>query len=191
MNWKMKKYHTKTFLFVLLLILLICAGAVVFFFTHKEDYTSVETVDTVAHNSYVGAASCRECHPAEHQQWQLSDHFKAMQIANDSSVLGDFNTSYTADGITSRFFKRDGKFFINTQNEKGDYQDYEVLYTFGYYPLQQYITDFPNGKKQVFRQSWDSRKKQWFHQYAGEVIPPDDYLHWTQAGQNWNLMSQH
>lgn len=184
----MKKYHTKTFLFVLLLILLICAGAVVFFFTHKEDYTSVEAVDNVGHNSYVGSASCRECHPNEHHQWQLSDHFKAMQIANDSTVLGDFNTSYTADGITSRFFKRDGKFFINTQNEKGDYQDYEVLYTFGYYPLQQYITDFPNGKKQVFRQSWDSRKKQWFHQYAGEVIPPDDYLHWTQAGQNWNLM---
>mgnify|MGYP001730324144 FL=1 len=111
MNWKMKKYHTKTFLFVLLLILLICAGAVVFFFTHKEDYTSVEAVDNVGHNSYVGSASCRECHPNEHHQWQLSDHFKAMQIANDSTVLGDFNTSYTADGITSRFFKRDGKFF--------------------------------------------------------------------------------
>jgi hypothetical protein len=37
-----------------------------------------------------------------------------MQPANDSTVLGDFNnTSFTADGVTNSFFKKDGKFFIN------------------------------------------------------------------------------
>lgn len=174
------------------LAVLLCLAGITFLFfktTNQETYTSVEDINKETPQDYIGSASCKQCHLKEYNEWTLSDHYKAMQIANDSTVLGNFNNAtYTADGITSRFFKRDGKFFIHTQSEDGSYKDYEVLYTFGYYPLQQYITDFPNGKKQVFRQSWDSRQNKWFHQYTGEVISPDDYLHWTQAGQNWNLM---
>ncbi|MGE5519571.1 MAG: cytochrome c3 family protein, partial [Candidatus Dadabacteria bacterium] len=100
---------------------------------------------------------------------------------------GNFNnTIYTADGITSRFFKKDGKFFINTQGEEGSYHDYEIKYTFGYFPLQQYLVDFPSGKMQATRQSWDSRKNKWFHQYPGQKIPSHDWLHWTGNAQNWN-----
>nr|WP_314288693.1 multiheme c-type cytochrome [uncultured Capnocytophaga sp.] len=166
-------------------------GVIGLFYIGKEEPYSLLSVseEGVSSEGYAGSISCQQCHAKEYKEWTASDHYKAMQVATDSTVLGDFNnTTYTADGITSRFFKRDGKYYINTQGEDGTYGDYEVRYTFGYYPLQQYITDFPNGKKQVFRQSWDSRQHKWFHQYAGEVIPPDDYLHWTRSGQNWNLM---
>ena len=180
----------KPLLYTLILIVLIALFWAAYSYLKTADlYTPLTPLPEEHTVGYTTSAACAQCHPKEYAQWQMSDHFKAMQVATDSTVLGDFNNAtYTADGITSLFFRKDGQFFIRTQNEKGEQQDFPVRYTFGHYPLQQYITDFPNGKKQVFRQCWDSREKRWFHQYGGEVIPPDDYLHWTQSGQNWNLM---
>ncbi|KAA9036081.1 hypothetical protein FW778_19495 [Ginsengibacter hankyongi] len=140
-------------------------------------------------NSYVGDQACKSCHASQYKDWLSSDHFKAMQVANDSTVEGDFNnTSYSADGITSKFFKKGEKYFINTQGNDNKYHDYEIKYTFGYYPLQQYLISFPGEKLQVTRQSWDSKNKKWFHQYAGQKIPSHDWLHWTGNAQNWNTM---
>jgi hypothetical protein len=52
-----------------------------------------------------------------------SGHFKAMMPANDSSVSGDFNNkTLVAEGVSSRFYKKDGKYFINTEGEDGGNQ---------------------------------------------------------------------
>lgn len=151
----------------------------------KDDAQSVPTAPA----SFTGSASCQSCHAKQYNDWQKSDHFLAMQEAHDSTVLGDFNNkTLVADGVTSRFFKKDGKFFINTQGDDGNYYDYEVLYTFGYFPLQQYLIAFPGGRMQATRVSWDSRDKKWFHQYPGQKVHPHDWLHWTGNGQNWNTM---
>ena len=140
-------------------------------------------------NAFVGDQQCKSCHNNEFKDWQLSDHFKAMQKPDDSTVLGNFNNAtLTADGVSSRFFKKDGKFYINTQGDDGNNHDYEVKYTFGYFPLQQYLIEFPGGKMQATRQSWDSREKKWFHQYPGQKIHYRDWLHWTGNAQNWNTM---
>jgi predicted CXXCH cytochrome family protein len=140
-------------------------------------------------NAYTGNASCQSCHQQEHAQWLTSHHFMAMQPANDSTVLGNFNDAvFTADGVTSRFFKKNGKFFINTQSETGANVDYEVKYIFGFTPLQQYLVEFAGGHMQVPRVSWDTKAKKWFHQYAGDKIPAGDWLHWTGNAQNWNTM---
>ncbi len=140
-------------------------------------------------NAFVGDQKCQSCHAKEYSLWQQSDHFKAMEPANDSTVIGDFNNaSITADGVSSKFFRKDGKYFINTQGPDGLNHDYEVLYTFGFKPLQQYLVAFPGGRMQVPRVSWDVNKKKWFHQYAGQKIHHQDWLHWTGGGQNWNTM---
>lgn len=165
-------------------ILFIAAGNLL-----VQQCTPKNKVEETSSNAYVGEQSCKSCHKSEYNNWLTSDHFKAMQPANDSTVLGDFNNqTYTADGITSRFFKKDGKYFINTQGEDGKSRDYEIKYTFGYYPLQQYLIVFPNGRMQVTRQCWNSKDKKWFQQYAGQKIPPHDWLHWTANAQNWNTM---
>lgn len=136
---------------------------------------------------YVGDLSCKSCHQREYSLWQTSDHFKAMQIPTDSTVKGNFNNAtYTADGVNSRFYKKGNKFFINTQGEDGKNHDYEIAYTFGHYPLQQYLIKFPGGKYQATRTSWDAKNKKWFHQYKGDKIPAGDWLHWTGSAQNWN-----
>lgn len=148
-----------------------------------------EPVAMAGNNEFVGDAQCQSCHPTEFSEWKTSDHFKAMMPASDTTVLGDFNNrSLTADGIRSSFFKKNGKYIINTQGPDGRNHDYEVLYTFGHYPLQQYLVAFPGGRMQATRMSWDSRQKKWFHQYAGQKIHSSDWLHWTRGGQNWNTM---
>src|SRR6187401_175724 len=140
-------------------------------------------------NEFIGEQSCKSCHTKQYDDWLKSDHFMAMQPPNDSTVKGNFNNvSFTADGVTSRFFKKDGKFFINTQGEDGRNYDYEVKYTFGFTPLQQYLVEFPGGKMQVPRVSWDTKQKKWFHQYAGQKINSHDWFHWTGNSQNWNTM---
>ena len=140
-------------------------------------------------NEYTGNLSCKSCHLQEHTDWAKSHHFNAMLPANDSSVAGDFNnTTLVADGITSKFFKKNGHYFINTQGEDGKNHDYEIKYTFGFTPLQQYLVEFPGGRMQATRASWDIQKKKWFHQYAGQKIPADDWFHWTGNSQNWNTM---
>jgi Flp pilus assembly protein TadD len=144
--------------------------------------------------SYVGEPACTKCHEAQTKEWRLSDHARAMEIATDRTVLGDFNgATFTYAGITSSFFRRDGKFFARTDGPDGALHDYEVKFTFGYRPLQQYLVEFPGGRLQCLGVSWDARPKaqggqRWFHLYPGEKVTHTDPLHWTGPNQNWNYM---
>ena len=110
------------------------------------------------------------------------------------SVLGDFTGStFTHSGVTSTFFRRDGTFMVRTDGPDGALHDYEVKYTFGYRPLQQYLIEFPGGRMQCLGIAWDTRPKaqggqRWFHLYPNERIPAGDVLHWTGPNQNWNYM---
>ncbi|MFY0628506.1 MAG: tetratricopeptide repeat protein [Reichenbachiella sp.] len=144
---------------------------------------------SVIKDSYIGSTSCQSCHQEAYEDWQKSDHFLAMLPATDSTILGDFNnTTYEADGVKYNFFKKENDYYINTQSKDGDYQNFKIEYTFGHFPLQQYLVSFPGGRMQATRVSWDSREKKWFHQYDGDEIPHGDWLHWTGAAQNWNTM---
>jgi predicted CXXCH cytochrome family protein len=141
--------------------------------------------------TFVGGQTCAECHQPEFNLWHGSHHDRAMEIASDESVLGDFNnTVFERLGVTSRFFRRDGKFFVNTEGPDGQYHDYEIKYTFGIDPLQQYMVEFPKGRVQVLRVSWDTHRKRWFEvtppDATNERLAPDDPLHWTGVAQNWN-----
>ena len=139
--------------------------------------------------NYVGDQSCKECHASEFKEWQKSHHYMSMLPPNDSTVKGDFNNvTFTADGVTSHFYKKGTQFFINTEGDDGKNHDFEVKYIFGFTPLQQYLVQFPGGRLQVPRLSWDVNKKKWFNQYAGQKIPSHDWLHWTGNAQNWNTM---
>ena len=143
--------------------------------------------------TYVGRDACAGCHPKELTAWRGSDHDLAMQVADEKSILGDFaNARFTYAGITSTFSRRDGKFYVNTDGPDGKLADYEIKYTFGVRPLQQYLIEFPGGRMQALSISWDSRPKadggqRWFHLYPGQSIKAGDWLHWTSGGQNWNF----
>ena len=68
----------------------------------------------------------------------------------------------------------------------GKMADFEIQYTFGVEPLQQYLIELDKGRVQALPIAWDVTKKRWFHLYPDEAIPHDDPLHWTRRLQNWN-----
>ena len=152
------------------------------------------SVSAAAAATFVGSDACAGCHQAEAQLWRSSQHKHAMNHATDKTVLGDFSdASFTYYGVRSRFFRQGGKFLVETDGPDGKLAVFEVKYTFGVYPLQQYLIAFPDGRLQALSLAWDSRPKdkggqRWFHLYPNEDIRHDDILHWTKLNQNWNFM---
>ena len=163
-----------------------------------SDYyrSSPETLNA----TYVGRDSCIKCHQTQVDTFSGSHHDKAMDLATDETVLGDFNDR-TIDhfGTTSRLFRDGDRFMINTEGPDGDLHDYQIKYVFGVTPLQQYMVeidppDSPKsigavGRTQVLRVSWDVAAKKWFYLSPPDVnekLEPDDPLHWTGITQNWN-----
>ncbi|MEI1253004.1 cytochrome c3 family protein [Rhizobium aouanii] len=117
-----------------------------------------------------------------------------MDHATDGSVRGDFNEArFDYYGVQSRFFRKNGKFLVETDGPDGKTAIFEIKYTFGVDPIQQYLIAFPDGRLQALSIAWDSRPKEqggqrWFHLYPDEPIRHDDILHWTRLNQNWNFM---
>lgn len=145
---------------------------------------------------YVGSAVCGECHAAELGVWRDSYHDRAMAPATPDNVLGDFaDATVTAHGVTSRFFRRDGQYLVNTDGPDGQLRDYPIAYTFGWWPLQQYLIEFPGGRLQALGLAWDSRAREqggqrWFHLYpdadGAGTMDHRHPLHWTGREQTWN-----
>ena len=108
-------------------------------------------------------------------------------------MLGDFaDAKFTSHGVTSTFFRRDGGWFVRTDGPDGQLHDYRIAYTFGWYPLQQYLVEFPRGHFQSLGLAWDSRPQaqggqRWFHLYPDEErLRHGHPLHWTSRDQTWN-----
>jgi tetratricopeptide (TPR) repeat protein len=143
---------------------------------------------------FLGSDACAECHAAETAAWRTSQHARAMQHATDATVLGDFRDArFRYAGVESRFFRRDGRFWVRTDGADGKLADFEIKYTFGLEPLQQYLVEFPDGRLQALSIAWDTRPEaqggqRWFHLYPGQRVDHRDELHWTRGSQNWNFM---
>jgi predicted CXXCH cytochrome family protein len=143
--------------------------------------------------SFVGNEVCAGCHQSEAELWRQSQHKHAMDHATKESVLGDFDDAILDYyGVHSRFFTKNGRFFVETDGPDGNLATFEAKYTFGVDPLQQYLVEFPDGRLQALSLAWDSRPKdnggqRWFHLYPNEPIRHDDVLHWTKLNQNWNF----
>lgn len=143
---------------------------------------------------YIGSQVCAECHPDQYRQWRGSHHERAMQPATPATVLGDFrDRSFVYGGVRSRFRQGGDRFYVRTDGPDGRLAEYEILYTFGLTPLQQYLVALPGGRLQALPMAWDTRPKsaggqRWFHLYAGERVGAGHPLHWTRLNQNWNWM---
>ena len=191
----------KKLVFLIIVVLLIgCTIAAIF----ADYYRKSPKVVTA---SFVGRGSCASCHQPQLASFEGSHHDKAMAIATDESVLADFNNQTLEHfGITSRMFRDGDRYMINTEGPDGQLHDYEIKYTFGVEPLQQYMVEIqPStnsvagisdgyaenevGRVQVLRVSWDTRENKWFYLSPPDVLDkldPSDPLHWTGITQNWN-----
>ena len=109
-------------------------------------------------------------------------------------MLGDFNgATFAKDGVVTTFTRRDDKFFVRTTGPDGKPGEFEVKFTLGVAPLQQYLVQMPGGRLQAFGIAWDTRPKaaggqRWFDLYPDQKIPAGDPLHWTGLQQTANFM---
>jgi hypothetical protein len=93
---------------------------------------------------FVGSQTCAGCQRTEAELWRSSHHKHAMAHASDSSVRGDFdNASFTYYGVRSRFFRKDGKFLVETDGPDRKLAVFQIKYTFGIEPLQQNVPRRP------------------------------------------------
>jgi len=100
---------------------------------------------------YVGKELCKKCHAEQVGLWQGSHHDLAMQHVNDETVLGDFSSAiFGYAGISSKFYKQKNKFMVRTDGADGKLHDYEIKYTFGVTPLQQYLVELKTGDCRCF-----------------------------------------
>jgi predicted CXXCH cytochrome family protein len=143
--------------------------------------------------TFVGGTKCATCHPQQAETYRASDHARAMQPATPETVLGDFDqASVTHRGVTTTFFRRGERFLVRTEGPDGKPGEFEIAYTFGVDPLQQYLLPLPGGRLQALGLAWDTRPKtagghRWFHLYPGVTLRPSDPLHWTGREQTWNF----
>jgi len=138
---------------------------------------------------FVGRERCISCHEQAFEAWRGSDHDRAMTVASDSTVRGDFDDAvFVYRGDTTRFYRRDGRYYVHAEGSDGVFAEFEITHTFGWEPLQQYLIPFPGGRLQALSVAWDTEREEWFFLYPGRDIPPDDWLHWTRGAQNWNGM---
>jgi predicted CXXCH cytochrome family protein len=120
-----------------------------------------------------------------------------MQPANAATVLGDFaGAQFEHFGVTTSFFRDGDKFMVRTDGPDGALHEYPIAYTFGVYPLQQYLIAMPGGRLQALGIAWDGRPKdqggnRWFHLYPHQQFKPGDPLHWAGRDQTWNYQCAH
>src|ERR1035437_4500151 len=141
---------------------------------------------------YVGVEVCAGCHQTQAERWKTSHHALAMEKATPATVLGDFSGVSIEDfGVVTTFSRVGDKFMVRTDGPDGSLHDYEIAYTFGIDPLQQYLIGFPDGRYQMLGLAWDTRPKaeggkRWFHLYPNEKLQPGSLLHWTGRDQTWS-----
>jgi Tfp pilus assembly protein PilF len=116
-----------------------------------------------------------------------------MAPVTPETVLGQFPAKLTHHKQQTEFFRTQNIYTIKTDTLTAQAAELQLKYTFGIFPLQQYLTELPNGYIQSLPFAWDSRPKeqggqQWFHLYANEPIFPGDALHWRSNSHNANHM---
>lgn len=115
-----------------------------------------------------------------------------MQPALGDTVLGKFNGSTVRDGrLSATFLRRGTEFIVRTAGPGGAVHDYRIAFTFGVYPLQQYLVPTRGGRLQALGVAWDSRPKsaggqRWFFLFPHAA--PGSPVYWTGIDQTWNFM---
>lgn len=156
--------------------------------------TDVPNLVRPSEPGFTGVARCAECHTNHYAGWKRSLHSLAMTVPSDSTVVGNFNTvSHTYGGVTSKMYRRDGVFYMETPNAQGQKQEFRVDYTIGVRQHQAYVTQFPDGRYQVLPLYHDGATNAWVDAQEGgvvaqhEALRADDYYFWTNAGRTWNF----
>lgn len=97
----------------------------------------------------------------------------------DSGALSSGNPGSNIPG-------RDAQFQVRTGTGSDNTGTFDVAYTFGWEPLQQYLVALDDGRLQALGAAWDTQQQRWFHLYDNLGVDAAHPLHWRQPAQNAN-----
>ncbi len=136
---------------------------------------------------HVTSQACKTCHEQQFRDWSDSHHAWAWRRPHPVNVLGKFDdASIHHNSVTTRFSKRDERYYIETDGPDGKLREFEVKYTVGVEPLQQYLLETEPGRLQALDLAWDTTRRHWYHLYPDQELHGGDGLHWTGPYKNWN-----
>lgn len=144
--------------------------------------------------AYVGTAGCVGCHEGAAAAFAGSHHDRAMEEPSPASVEAPFDGRTFSDrGVDTTFERAGDGYQVRTEGPEGDVAAFEVAFTFGVAPLQQYLLRLEGGRLQALTVAWDARGgeaggQRFYSLYPDERIPPGDPLHWTGPMQSWNYL---
>ncbi|WP_299496608.1 tetratricopeptide repeat protein [uncultured Shewanella sp.] len=162
-----------------------------FLLTIQAAYSTPNTVNDLSPKINTESETCKQCHATQVKQWQDSHHAKAMQIANNDTVLGDFNQYLFTNGKSWTRFNHDSTgFYMETGLTDQQGQRYPVPFVFGFDPLQQLLVDIGDGRLQAYTVAWDARPKDkggqiWYDLYE-DAHQPNSPFYWKGQFNNWN-----
>ena len=89
---------------------------------------------------YVGSAACQVCHPHSHATWHDSYHRTMTQVANEESVIGNFdNVRLAGKDLDVRLFRKDSKFLVEMTRHNPELTGvFPVVMTTGSHTMQNY-----------------------------------------------------
>lgn len=135
---------------------------------------------------FAGTPICGTCHAAQAKGWAKSHHRWALSEPTAETVLADFaDATFEHKGLTSRFFRKDGRYFVETDGADGKLGTFEIKYVVGVAPLQQYLVELDRGRLQALDLAWDTVRGRWFHLYPSEDVSAGNGFHWTGSYKNW------
>ena len=156
---------------------------------NQSQLSAYENFHRSVDNAFIGDKSCQSCHAGEWESWKGSHHDLAIAEADDESVRGDFENTKFSDGDENYRFYRDGEsFMVDIVRNGGERETFQIDYTFGWEPLQQYLVNIGQGKLQALHAAWDTEKGEWFSLHPDASFAEDDWMHWMGGSMTWNNM---
>ena len=137
---------------------LLIVGAVVFVIQNPEVDPQVDDGTEANPNSadalYVNSASCRECHPQQHDSWHATWHRTMTQQASRDTVAAPFdNVRLSTHGKTIQLSRKGDLFFVTRINTEGDEEtpgeSQPIVMTTGSHLMQTYWVQIGSELRQL------------------------------------------
>jgi predicted CXXCH cytochrome family protein len=125
--------------------------------------------------TYAGTEVCRECHAAQHANWQATGMARMFRPYRPEHAFGDFQSGASVqgrDGHPAARVAADGDARYIEIRSGNAWQRYQVSHIIGSKWQQAYATLLPGGRIQVFPIQYSRLEKRWLNYWR--VLDGDD-----------------
>ncbi|MGF1450576.1 MAG: tetratricopeptide repeat protein [Opitutales bacterium] len=153
----------------------------------QDDFQAMPVTHRPKRLAAISHEACRECHAAEVEAWERSDHAHANRPASADFKNAFLGGNYVTEGryVFAPTAERD-RLLIEIVRGTGEREPYVAEGILGRTPLWQALVPFPGGRWQTTTTAYDPRNDEWYDVFAGQERQPGEWGHWTGQGMNWN-----